>query len=115
LYAAGAAAPTRFGVVRISAPQVLIPDLVPLFPANLRLEDANAVPQARTARNWVFTAATFIDDPATGTVGAWDGGEPIDTTPASFAFTVVPQTSLESYVRNRESMDRQPIKVQEVR
>ncbi|MDX9972419.1 MAG: right-handed parallel beta-helix repeat-containing protein [FCB group bacterium] len=76
-----------------------------------RLEDITA---PRMPQNWVFSAQAYIDVDDNGLYEP-NGDDVIDQTPASFAFTVVPQTSLDAYVRNRESMDRQPIKVQEER
>lgn len=112
LYPAGSTTATDSGIVDPGAGIDTA-----LIPNGYRLEDINSTPQARRPMNWVFTAATFTYVDSNGN-SQYDTGETIesvDQTPASFAFTVVPETSLDAYVRNRESMDRQPIKVQEER
>jgi len=62
--------------------------------------------------NYVFRAAAWVDDPAEGTVGVVDPGER-DPTPANVLFTVVPGTSVESYIAPHVSEDEQPVKSQE--
>lgn len=72
-----------------------------------RLEDTTL---PRQPRYYVFRAWTYLDG---NNNAIWDDAELADETPASVAFTVVPESSIENYRRNRESIDRQPVKIQE--
>lgn len=102
-------APTVINMTTGNTVQLVLPlDVPTYFGANYRLED----PALRGAPGveprpvtYVFRAWSLVQDASGATVP--------DPTPATVTFTIVPSTSVETYVRNRESTENQPIKTQE--
>jgi len=113
--ALGVGVQTSPGTVQVVLPTVngLMPRGSTSYDLDERLEghvDPTNLNVPRQPQYWTFRAQAFDDKDNND---AWDAGEDGDETPASVAFTVVPEATIESYMRNRESLDRQPVKVQE--
>lgn len=72
------------------------------------LEDVSIPVSTRRARHYIVRARVFED--ANSSL-SHDAGELIDSTPASFSFTVIPESSVSAYIDPKDRAEDQPIRV----
>lgn len=72
------------------------------------LEDISLPSSARKSSNYVLRARVWNDADSSTTL---DTGELVDPTPASYAFTVIPESSVSAYIDPKNLPEDQPIRV----